>query len=436
LALPFDLSIALDYRVVLFSMALAALTGVIFGLAPALRATRPDLIGALKDGRFGLRNILVVAQVAICMVLLVCSGLFLRSLQSAGNIATGMGHRNVLMAAFDPSLNHYSPAETRRVVDAILTDTAAIPGAESAALTSSAPLSLEGTQNGFTAGGNPTPIIAHIYAVSPGFFDTFGIRMIQGEDFRPGISGDDIAIVNQALAGKAFPKENPIGRTISYLGRTVRIVALVATAKSRSIGEDPQACLYFPIFRDLRGNDSLTGITLALRTRGNPAGYTAAVRRTIGKIDPELAVFDVRTMDQQVSKALFLPHVSAALFGLAGLMGLLISMVGIYGVISFSVARQTKDIGIRVALGARRAQVAGMVLRQGLTLTLAGSAIGLAAALGLSRITASLLYGVSPTDTLTFATVPAALLAIATVACLVPARRAASLDPIRALRCE
>lgn len=444
LSLPVDFSIALDYRVMLFSMALAALTGVTFGLVPALRATRPNLTGALKDERasigpwrrFGLRNILVVAQVAICMVLLLCSGLFLRSLQSAGNIDTGMAHRNVLMLAFDPSLNRYSPDDTRRIVDDILTRTRVLPGVESASLTSAAPLNMEGTQNGFTAGGQKTAIIADIYSVSPGFFDTFGIRMIQGEDFRPGVPADDIAIVNQALADKAFPKQNPIGRTISYLGRTVRIAALVATAKARTIGEDPHPCLYFPIARELRGNDSLTGITLALRTRGNPASYTTAVRHTIARIDPSLAVFDVRTMDAQIAKAMFLPRVSAALFGLAGLMGLLISTVGIYGVISFSVARQTKDIGIRVALGARRGQVLGMVLRQGLTLTLAGSAIGLAAAMALSRITASLLYGVSPTDTLTFAAVPAALLTIAAVACLVPARRAARLDPIRALRCE
>jgi predicted permease len=410
------------------------LTGVIFGLAPALRATRPDLSGALKGGRFGLRHLLVVAQVAICMVLLICSGLFLRSLQSAGNIDTGMAHRNILMAAFDPSLNHYSSAETRRIVNAILADAAAIPGVESATLTSTAPLSIEGTRNGFTAGDKP--IMADIYSVSPGFFETFGIRMIQGEDFRPGIPDDDIAIVNQALAGTAFPQENPVGKNISYLGRTVRIVALVATAKSRTIGEDPHACLYLPIARNLRGNDSLTGITLALRTRENPAGYEAALRRAIGRVDPALAVFDVRTMDAQISKALFLPRVSATLFGLAGLMGLLISTVGIYGVISFSVAVQTKDIGIRVALGARRAQVLCMVLRQGLTLTAAGSAIGMAAALALSRVAAGLLYGVSPTDGLTFAAVPATLFAIATAACLVPARRAASLDPIRALRCE
>jgi putative ABC transport system permease protein len=447
LALPVDFSLTLDYRVMLFSIALATFTGVAFGLVPALRATRQDLTGALKDERvsigqsrrLGLRNLLVVAQVAICMVLLICSSLFVRSLYSAGNIDLGFAHRNMLMMAFDPSLNRYAPDETRRVADAILENARAIPGVESASLGNSVPLNLEGTQNSFVPGSadkQATPVRADIYSVAPQFFDTFGIRVIDGEDFRAGVPADDIVIVNQAAAEKAFPQQNPVGRRIAYLGRSVRIVGLVATTKSRTIGEEPHPCLYFPIARDVRGNDSLTGITLILRTRGNPAGYTAAVLQRIRKIDPTLAVFDIRTMETQISQALFVPRAAALLFGLAGFMGLLISAVGIYGVISFSVARQTKEIGVRMAMGARRVQVVGMVLKRGLVLTAAGSAIGLALALALSRTAASLLYGVSPTDTLTFILVPVFLLLIALAACLVPARRAASLDPMHALKYE
>ena len=448
LAMPVDLAVSLDYRVMLFCAALSALTGVVFGLAPALRATRPDLVGALKDQRvqlghsrrFGVRNLLVVAQVAICMVLLVCSGLFLRSLYSARNIDSGFTHRNLLMLAFDPSLNRYSPAETRRVVDAILDRAGAIPGVESATLTSSVPLSMEGTQNTFVPedgiSGTKNGILADIYSIAPRFFETLGIRILAGQDFRPSPFSEDIAIVNQALADKAFPQQNPVGRRIFYFGRTVRIIGLVATTKSRSIGEDPRPCLYFPIARDLRGNDSLTGITLLLRTGGDPAGYAPQVRQTIRDIDPALAVFAVRTMETHLSQALFFPRAAAFLFGLAGCMGLLIATIGIYGVISFSVASETRELGIRMALGARRGQVLGKVLQQGLTLTIAGCAIGLALSLALSRVAASLLYGVSPTDMPTFLAVPVLLLLIALVACLVPARRAASLDPIRALRYE
>jgi predicted permease len=383
-------------------------------------------VGSLKDGgiqfrrswRFGLRNILVVVQVGICMVLLVCSGLFLRSLYSAHNIETGLTHCNLLLVPFDPSRDRDFAGETRRVVETIIDRTGAIPGVESVTLTSSVPLNLEGTQNSFVpedqASTEPkNGMSADIYSVAPRFFETFGIRMIEGEDFRPGVPAEDIAIVNQALAHKSFPKQDPVGRRISYLGRKVRIAGLVATTKSRSIGEDPHPCLYFPMARDFRGNDSLTGMTLVLRTRGNPAGFAPLVRQAIRDIDPTLAVFDVRTMDTHLSNALYLPRAAAFLFGFAGFMGLLISTVGIYGVISFAVARQTKEIGIRIALGARRGQVLGMVLKQGLTLTVIGS-----------------------TDTVTFLGVPAFLMMVALMACLAPARRAASLDPTRSLRCD
>lgn len=448
LPLPVDFTVTLDYRVMLFCMALSAFTGLVFGLVPALKATRPDLVGALKDESalnrsrpFGLRNLLVVAQVTICMVLLICSGLFMRSLRSAQNMDVGFANRNLLLMAFDPSLSGSSGTAARRLIDNMVENTRAIPGVESVSISNSVPLSMEGTQNSFVpedkaSGNGNNPILADIYSIGPRFFETLGIRMIAGEDFRPGLPAEDIVIVNQALADRAFPKQNPVGRRISYFGRSVRITGLVATTKSRSIGEDPRPCLYFPLAREVRGNDSLTGITLILRIRGNPSSYAPLVRRTIRDIDPTLALFDVRTMEAHLSRAMFPPRVAAFLLGLAGFMGLLISTIGLYGVISFGVARQTREIGIRMALGARRGQVFARVLRQGMILTCIGSAIGLGAALALGRVVASLLYGVSPADTLTFLAVPGFLLLIALVACLVPARRAASLDPIGALRYE
>jgi predicted permease len=391
--------------------------------------------------QFGLRNLLVVAQVAICMALLICSGLFLRSFHSARNIDTGIAQRNVLLMAFDPSLNRNSPSDTRRIVTTILEGVRALPGVESASVSSSVPLDMEGTQNSFVtedriAGQDKNLIRADIYSVAPQFFQTLGIRIMDGEDYRPGVSSEDIVIVNQAAADRAFAKQDPIGRRISYLGRSVRIVGLVQTTKSRTIGEDPHPCLYFPLARDFRGNESLTGMTLVFRTRGEPAGYARLALRTIRNIAPDLAIFDVRTMDTQLSRALFLPRVTALLFGFAGSTGLLIATMGIYGLISFTVARRSREISLRMALGATRSQVLGMVLTQGIALTAVGSAIGLSLALVLSRTAASLLYGVSSTDATTFVAVPAFLLAIALVACAVPARRAASLDPNRALRCE
>ena len=282
LALPVDFTVSLDYRVVLFCASLSVLTGIVFGLLPALRATQPDLVGPLKNGRssisssrrLSLRNGLVVAQVAICMVLLICAGLFLRSLKAASAIEIGFSHRNLLMLAFDPSLNRYPPQETQRIVNAMIDRAGALPGVESIALTNSVPLSMEGTQNGFVpedkVGQPGSGIIADIYAVGPGFFDTFGIRILAGEDFRRGDSADDIAIVNEALVAKAFSQPNAVGRRIQDFGKMIRIIGVVATTKSRSIGEDPRPCLYFPIERNLRGNDSQTGMTLVVRTAGPP----------------------------------------------------------------------------------------------------------------------------------------------------------------------
>lgn len=449
-SMPLNLSVVVDHRVTLFCIALSVLTGIAFGLVPAVRSTRKDLTSALKDepirlnrsSRLGLRNLLVVAQIAISMVLLICSGLFLRSLYTAGSVETGFAHRNLLMMSFDPALNGYTGIGTQRLLNAILDGARAVPGVESAALASSIPLNMEGTQNAVVpedrmASEETNRIPADIYSVTPGFFDTFGIPMLAGEDFRASDSaGENTVIVNRALADRAFPQQNPIGRRIRYLGKTYRITGLVATAKSRSIGEDPRPCLYLPLAKDLQGNHSPTGVTLILRTKGDPAAYAPLIRQAVRTNDPALAVFDVRTMEEHLSKALFLQRTAAFLFGSAAFMGLFIATVGIYGVMSFTVAQRTKEIGVRIALGARQSQVVAMVLKHGLALTIAGAVIGLGAALAVSRVAASLLYGISPTDPLTFVLGPAILAAIALASCLPPALHAAALDPNRALKYE
>jgi predicted permease len=449
LSVPVELSYAFDYRVLLFCAVLSTVTGVIFGLAPALRATSPNLTSGLKNEpvqfgrsrRFGLRNALMAGQVAICMVLLICSGLFLRSFSKAARLDTGMANRNILLAGFDPGLNGHDAVEARRLLQASLTRAEAIPGVDAVTITSSVPLSAGGTQNAFTpeeriGEGASGSMTADIYLVGPRFFETFGIPLLAGDDFRPGAPAADIAIVNQALAEKAFAGQNPVGRRILYQGRRVTVIGLAATAKSRTVGEDPRPCLYFPVAKDAGGGDAITGVTMALRTRGDPSGYVQQVHQAIRETDAGLAVFQVRTWDAHLSQALFLPRVSAFLFGFAGAMGLLIASIGLYGVMSFSAARRTKEIGIRMALGARRGQVVGTVLREGVALTAVGSVVGLAAALALSRVAASLLYGVSPRDGVTFVAVPLFLGSVAALACWIPARRAASVDPILALRQE
>lgn len=444
--IPIDLSVRLDHRVVLFSAALSILTGIIFGLAPAVRATRPDLTGALKDEsqksgtlrRFGLRNILVVAQVAVCMLLLICSGLFLRSLRASRTTETGMHNRNVLYLAFDPAGNHHSDAQARGFMTTLIARVEALPGVESASLTTNVPLSLTHIGTHVTADDKladreKNSVSAELYAVAPRFFETLGIPMVAGEDFRASAGApEDVAIINETLAQKAFPQQNSLGRRIWYHDRMVRIVGVVATAKSQSVAEEPRGCLYIPILHD--PSETLFGLTLLVKTKGNPAAYANAVHQATRNVDPAMAIFDVRTMETHLANALILPRMGAVMFGLCGAMGLLISIVGLYGVVSFAVARRTKEIGIRMALGARRSQVLGMVLKQGLGLAAVGCVIGLGMALGVSRLAATLLYGISASDWVTFLLTPILLITVALVACLLPARRAAALDPTSTLR--
>jgi predicted lysophospholipase L1 biosynthesis ABC-type transport system permease subunit len=274
-----------------------------------------------------------------------------------------------------------------------------------------------------------------VYRVAPGFFDTLGIPFRLGEDFRTGQTKDAV-IVNQALADRAFPNQNPIGRSITVGKTLLRIVAVVATSKSRTIGEEPHLCMYRPVLDVFTSESDFTGVTLMLRTHGDPASFTATARELIHRADPALAVFDIHTLETHFNNALLLPRIAALLFGICGFMGLLISTVGIYGLVSFAVARRTKEIGIRMALGARRAQVLGMVLRQGLALTAVGCTIGVILASLVSRVAESVLYGISPSDPLTFLLTPLFLALVTLAACIAPARRAAALDPMTTVRHE
>jgi ABC-type antimicrobial peptide transport system permease subunit len=226
-------------------------------------------------------------------------------------------------------------------------------------------------------------------------------------------------MVNEALAQKAFPHQNPVGRRLSFHDRMVRVIGVVATVKSRSVAEDPRPCFYIRI----RSAKNIFGVTLLIKTKNDPASYANAARGIVRELDPAMAVFDVRTMETHLTDALILPRMGSVMLGMCGFMGLLISSVGLYGVVSFVVARRTREIGIRMALGARRSQVLAMVLKQGCALVVIGCASGLPVAL-------------SATDAVTFALTPLFLMTVAVIACLIPARKAAGLDPINTLRYE
>jgi predicted permease len=447
---PLDLSIAPDYRVLLFCIALSVLTAAAFGLVPALRATRPDLVTDLKadvrgtstGGRSGLRNGLVVGQVAICTVLLVCTGLALRSLQTARGIDLGLTNRNLLLLGFDPGLDRRPDPRVTQLLRDILEGARAVPGVETATLTSAVPLTFVVSNSNFVPAENAKSPSAQrvrtdIYAVGPHFFATMGIPLLAGEDFR--VDGQPIgrpAIVNDAFARAAFPNQSPIGRRVLGDGKALDIVGLVATAKSRTVGEPPRPTIYLPILSEFSAADAPRGVTLVAKTKDAAATQVGPLREMIRRADPSLAIFDVRTMENHLAEALIVPRLAWALAAVAGGIGLMIAVVGLYGVISFGVVRRRRELSIRLALGARRREILMMVLKQGLTLALVGTAAGVLAALGVTRFGASLLYGVNPTDALTFVVVPLFLVAVAVASCMLPARVASRVDPAEVLRGE
>jgi predicted permease len=449
---PLDLSFAPDARMVLFSLGLSLVTGLAFGLMPALKSTRADIVAELKAdpnapkrNRSRLRHGLVVVQVAVCTVLLVCMGLFLRSLQSARGMDVGMTTGNLALLAFDPSLNLRPDAQSRQLLRDILTKAQGVSGVESATMTSAVPLTLIISNSNFVlAERAKDPAVqrvrSDIYAVGPRFFATLGIPFLAGEDVHddpPGHARPAIpAVVNEAFARAAFAGGSPIGARILGDGKALDIVGVVATVKSRSIAESPRPAIYLPILSEYSARDTPLGTTLIVKTRTDPSATMTPLREAIRTVDPSLAVFDVRTMEDQVRSALILPRLMWAVSAIAGCIGLVLAIGGVYGVISFAVARRRREIGIRLAIGARPVEVLMMILKQGAALALAGIVLGAAAALLVTRFSASLLYGVSPTDRVTFIAVPILLLAVSIVACLLPARAAARLDPVDVLRAD
>jgi predicted permease len=446
---PLDLSVSLDYRVLAFCAGLSIATGVAFGLVPALRATRPDVVTDLKADargsatrdRFRLRNGLVVGQVAMCTLLLVCTGLFLRSLQSARGLDLGLTNRNLLLLGFDPALDRRPDPQARQLLADILERVRSVPGVQSATITTAVPLTFIIDNSRFVPEENAADpkasrVPADIYAVGPDFFATMGIPFLAGGDFPQHPSARKLVVVNEAFARAAFPNRSPLGRRVLGDGKALEIVGLVATVKSRTIGEAPSPAIYLPVLSEYSATSTQRGVTLVVKTTNQAATYALPLREAIRRADPSLAVFDVRTMESHLRDASLLPRLTSALSGVAGVVAAVLAMIGVYGVISSTVIMRQRELGIRLAIGARPQELLAMVLRQGITLAFVGTALGLLAALGVTRFAASLLYDVNPTDPVTFATVGLFLLWVALVACALPARAAARVNPVEALRSE
>lgn len=446
---PLDAHIAIDWRTLVYTFALSAICGLVLGLGPAWAASRPMVANALKgeDGltragrRITLRSVLVVAQIAMSLVLLSVTGLFLRSLRSAAHIDIGFRTQGLLMASVDPRLHGYTPARTSHFLSQLRQRVAALPGVDAAVCTDVALLSGGNRSDGFTIAGrsekDPAFTNADLYMVTPGYFDALGTPRLSGRDFGGEVAdGPKTAIVNKAFADRLFGGANPIGQHVNGGQWTYEIIGVAGNAKSRTLGEDTRPILYRSLDQSISEDPSLMGYTLVVHTAGNPAALAEPVRRQVYALDPAMAIYNEETMEDHVRTAYFLPRLAATLFGVFGTIGVVLATVGLYGVMSYAVSRRTREIGIRMAMGAQPGSVERLIVRQGMTLAAIAGALGWPAAWMLARLASSFLYGIAPHDAFTFAVVPVLLAMVALFACWLPARRAALINPTHALRAE
>jgi putative ABC transport system permease protein len=438
-----------------FAVLVSLATGVIFGLAPALQAAKTDLNEALKDGAKGgggarsnrFRNALVVVEVALTLMLLVCSGLLLNSFLRLQRVDPGFDSHNVLTFRIDLPSNRYSQqTQVAPFYQQLISRIEAAPGVKSVSAISHLPLSSYRGRTGFSIEGiasptdDPAPYPTDFRSVTPGYFKTMGVQLIKGRDFtsRDGLRSTQVAIINEALARRYFPNQDPLGKRIrpgigiddrGWLMR--EIVAVVSDSKHGSLREEPPPYIYLP-----HGQFPRHGMTLVVRAASDPKALIGVVQKEAHTLDSELPVFSIRTLDQYLASSVAEPKFSALLLGLFAGLALILSCIGLYGVMSYAVAQRTRELGIRMALGAQPRDALKLVIRQGIGLALLGAAIGSAGAAGLTRMMKGWLFGVSPTDPLTFAVAALLLTVVALLSCWIPARRATKVDTITVLRSE
>jgi putative ABC transport system permease protein len=450
----YDLSnIRVDWRVFAFTLGLSVLTGIVFGLAPALTASRPDLIGALRNSRaqglmsFGLRSFrgwLVIAELALAVVLLVAAGLLVRSFNKLVAVDLGFDRENVLTARIAlPRSVYAKPEQVQAFYDDLLQRVQSLPGVESAGTINHTPLTGFGLIAFFGVEGYPPidqkkdPPVG-IGTVSADYFRTMKIPLLSGRyyDARDGADGQKVAIVNKAFANRFSPNNDPLGKRVAFgceesegLCRT--IVGVVGNIRQESITDEVAPEIFVP-FAQSRVN----GMTLLVRTNSDPLTLARSVRSEVLAIDKNQPVYEVKTLAQRVNEAVAVSRSLMVLFASFALLALVLGAVGIYGIVSYSVTQRTHEIGIRMALGARAANVLSLIMKNGLTLVLTGIVIGVGSALGLTRFLATLLFGIEPMDSVTFVVVSSVFFVIAMLAALIPAMRATRVDPLIALRDE
>jgi len=442
----------IDARVLAFTLGISLVTGLIFGLVPALQASRPDVNDALKEGGRGstggggarIRNLLVVSEIALSLVLLVGAGLLIRSFMRLQQFELGFNPEHLITMRVQLPGSKYK--ERKQVADffqQLFERIEAVPGVQSAGAISTIFLSDTPNSTNFAIEGRPQATGAQsievpLDAVSAKYFKVMGIPLISGREFddRDAIGTPPVAIINETFANRFFAGEDPIGKRYVYGGPApdnpwITIVGVVGDMRRTGFDRPVRPETFLP-----ESQNPDNALTIVARTSTDPASFAGMLRDQVWSIDREQSVYDIKTMDQTLSEMLSQRRFNMLLLGVFASVALLLAALGIYGVISYSVSQRTHEIGIRMAMGAQSRDVLSLVVRHGLVLTGAGIAAGLIASFGLTRLMATLLYGVSATDPVTFIAIPVVLAGVALGACFVPARRASRVDPIEALRYE
>jgi len=446
----FNFDFGLDLRVLGFALALTFLTGMIFGLGPALRATRPDLVPALKVEASGdrrrtrVRALLVAGQMAMTVLLLVAAGLFLRALVSARNIDPGFDPDGVITMSLDLELHGYDEEGGLRFLSDARSEIAALPGVEAVSAAALLPLGLPASMSfggvnveGFEPPVNESSWDADLNVVTPGYFETLGIPLLQGRDFsdRDVAGAPRVAIVNQAMAEHFWPDGDAVGRTFltgSFTNGTEwQVIGVARDSKYSSLGGERPFFTYMPESQSYRSQ-----MSLQVKVRDAAAPPLEQIRAAIDRLDPELPFLEVIGLREYVEVGFLPQRIAGTVAGLLGVVGLILGAVGIYGVTAYAVSQRVREIGLRKALGAEHGALLRMVVRQGMVAPLVGMAVGLVLALAVSRVIGALLLGVSPLDPITFGGVLVVLGVVTVLANYLPARKAASVDPMIALHHE
>jgi len=449
--IPFALDARLDSRALGFNALIALLAVAIFGLAPALNASKSDLAAAIKGEesllarrrrRFNLSRLLIVAQVAISLALLLCAGLFLRTFRNAQKADFGLRSKDVLLASLDLDLNGYDSSRGREFYRELITRLRSLPSVKSLSMVNYVPLDFSSSSENVVIEGRELSrenekigMISSV--VGSDYFATIGTPLLRGRDFTPQDDGSrpGVVIINETMARRFWPTEDAIGKRIRLDSRDkppLEVIGVAKDGKYRNYFEPPQPCLFLPWSQRYRG-----GMTMVLRASAEVTTVTAALRREVAALDSSLPLFDVKTMEEHIQgRAMMGPRLAATLLSAFGLIGSLLAAVGLYGLMAYAVTHRTHEIGLRMALGARRRDVLKLVIGQGMRLVFIGMMIGLLVSLALTRLMKSLLFEVSPTDLSTFVAGALSLTFVALFACWLPARRATRVDPMVALKCE